>query len=176
MTVGPRWVAIGKVTRLHGVRGCVKVFPYGDSLERLQPGTQVHLGEVGREPLHALTLTSITRRNRFLVVCFAAIDSVAEAQTLVGRELGLPETLLPPTDENEYYHFQLLGLPVRTVRGTELGTLTSILDAGAHDVYGVTDAADREVLLPALADVVLEVNLKDGFVLVDPPEGLLDDL
>lgn len=176
MTAGPRWVAIGKITRLHGVRGCLKVYPYGDSLERLGPGAQVYLGELGREPARALTLAGVSRRKRFLVVCFAAIDSVAGAQTLVGRELGLPETLLPPTDDNEYYHFQLLGLRVRTVRGVELGTLTSILDTGPHDVYGVTDAAGREVLLPALADVVLEVNLEDGFVLVDPPEGLLDDL
>lgn len=176
MTELSRRVAIGKVTRTHGVRGCVKIFPYGETLHQLQAGAEVYVSAAAGGASRPLAIASIGRHKRLLLVCFESIRSLAEAQALVGCEIELPESLLPPTEPDEYYHFQLLGLLVRTTAGHELGILTSILDTGPHDVYVVTDDRGRETLLPAIAQVILEVNLRDQVLLVELPEGLVDDL
>lgn len=172
----PRWVAVGKVTRTHGVRGCVKVFPYGETLQQLQPGGQVFVATGAGGAPRPLTIASLGRHKRLLLICFDSIDSTDQAQALVGCDIQLPQTHLPPTEPDEYYHYQLLGLRVRSTDGRQLGTLTSILETGPHDVYVVTDENGRELLLPAVADVILEIDLKDRGMVVDPPQGLLDDL
>ena len=74
-------------------------------------------------------------------------------------------------EEGEYFHFQLLGLRVLTEEREELGQITEILETGSNDVY-VVSGAGGEVLIPALVDVVLEVRLDEGQMIVDLPDGL----
>ena len=73
----------------------------------------------------------------------------------------------------EYYHHQLIGLNVESDQGQELGTLTGILETGANDVYVVTDSAGKEILLPAIPPVILEVDMGGQRMLVHILEGLL---
>jgi 16S rRNA processing protein RimM len=80
---------------------------------------------------------------------------------------------LPELAEGEFYWCDLLGLKVVTDLGEFLGTLTDIIATGSNDVYVVKNDS-REYLIPALADVVLEVDLDEGKMVVSPPEGLLD--
>jgi 16S rRNA processing protein RimM len=80
---------------------------------------------------------------------------------------------LPELSEGEFYWCDLLGLTVKTDRGEILGLLTNIITTGSNDVYVVKDDK-RECLIPALDDVVLDINLDDGIMTVSPPEGLLD--
>jgi len=94
---------------------------------------------------------------------------------MVGKEVFVPEEALPPTAEGEYYYYQLIGLRVEGVDGRAFGVLRAILDTGSNDVY-VVKGDDREILIPAIAEVIREVDLQHGKMIVDPPEGLLDDL
>ena len=75
--------------------------------------------------------------------------------------------------DGEYYWCDLLGLRVVTVEGVELGTVAEIIDTGSNDVY-VVRSAEREYLIPALADVVVAIDLATRTMTVSPPEGLLD--
>jgi 16S rRNA processing protein RimM len=79
----------------------------------------------------------------------------------------------PPLPPGEYYWFQVLGLPVVNVAdGARLGYLDHIIPTPGHDVYVVVEG-EREVLLPAVEDVIVEINLEAGVIRVSPPEGLL---
>jgi 16S rRNA processing protein RimM len=97
-----------------------------------------------------------------------------EAQALAGSTLYVDSETLPPLEEGVYYGFQLIGLRVATVGGEELGRIEDILETGAHDVI-VVRGPRGEVLLPSVEQVVREVDLEQGRVIVDPPPGLLPE-
>ena len=85
--------------------------------------------------------------------------------------MTVPEQSVPPLPEGEYFHFQLLGLRVLTEEGEDLGRVCEILETGSNDVYIVANDSG-ELLLPALADVVREVQVSEGLMVVRLPEGL----
>ena len=172
---GSRLIPVGKIVKTHGLRGALKIFPYGETLGLQKPGAKLYAGSASDQRRRELTLVHGRSQGRHYVVQFAEFSEIAAAQGAVEEELFVPEDRLPPTSEGEYYHYQLLGLQVVTTTGRELGTLQGIIETGSNDVYVVANAAD-EILIPALAEVILEVDLQQGQMVIDPPEGLLDDL
>ncbi len=170
-----RLIPVGRIVRTHGVRGALKVHPYGETLAGKTPGFVIYVNRPGSELRISLTISSLRPQGRHLVIHFDEITTMDDAQALVGCDLLLPEDSLPSTQEGEYYHFQLLGLSVVTVGGKGLGILHSIIETPAHDVY-VVEREGKQVLVPAVEEVVLEVDLVKGEIIVDPPRGLIDDL
>jgi len=169
-------IPVGKIGRAHGVRGAVKIYPYGESLAEQQAGDRLYLqGSVAGGEEIALTILSIRPQGKLWIGQFHEITGIDEARKLVGEELFLPKDRLSPASEGEYYHYQLIGLKVATTQGSFLGILTAIIETGSNDVY-VVDRKGKEVLIPALVDVVVEVDLTHGQMIIDPPEGLIDDL
>ncbi|MFP5212885.1 MAG: ribosome maturation factor RimM [Acidobacteriota bacterium] len=170
----PRFVPVGKIVRTHGVKGGLKVFPYGDSMETLGAGTAFLLRPERTDVKAELTLQGVQRQGKLLLVRFGEITDMDGAQTVIGEELFLPEDRLPPVEEGEYYHYQLIGLSVETVGGMKVGVLRSIMESGASDIYVVDDGGGREVLIPAVEEVIREIDLERGIMVIDPPEGLIE--
>ena len=107
-------------------------------------------------------------------LALAGIDSRDRAEQLVGQEVLGDRRRFPPLPPGEYYWFQLLGLPVYDAgNGALLGHLQEILPTPGHDVYVVVEGR-REVLFPAVEEVIVEINLAEGFIRVAPPQGLLE--
>ncbi len=109
--------------------------------------------------------------NHELILWFTGFRDRGQAQRLTGLWLCVPQSEVPSAQEGEYFHYQLIGLKVRTVEGEDLGELAEILETGSNDVYVVT-GLDGEVLVPALSRVVLEIDIAAGLMVVDLPEGL----
>jgi 16S rRNA processing protein RimM len=172
---GPRLVPVGKIVRTHGLRGALKIFPYGETLGLQRPGAKFHLYSAPAKEELVLTLVSLRPQGRHYVAQFAEVPDVNAAQRVLEGEIFVPEECLPPTSEGEYYHYQLIGLRVETAAGREIGILRGIIETGSNDVY-VVDHSTKEILIPAIAEVVLEVDLQEGRMVIEPPEGLLDDL
>ncbi len=170
-----RLIPVGKFVKTHGLRGALKLFPYGETLALQKPGAKLHLHSAGGPGTVELTVVHLRTQGRHLIAQFAEIPDVDAAQGVVDREIFVPEECLPPTEEGEYYHYQLDGLRVETVAGKEIGILRGVIETGGHDVYVVVHTTG-EVLIPAIADVILEVDLRGGRMIIDPPDGLLDDL
>ncbi len=162
-------VPIGKVTRAHGIRGALKVFAYGETLDRMRVGERLFAKESGAR--RQLTLASLRAQNRVWIVEFEEIESRDQAESLTGREIFIESERLPDLPEGEFYQFQLIGLSVETREGRPLGTLSAILETGSNDVY-VVESGGREVLIPAIEEVVREVDLQNGKIVVELPEGL----
>ena len=108
-----------------------------------------------------------------VILWLAGVDTRNQAEALVGLAVAGDRLRFPALPEGEYYWFQVLGLPVINVAdGALLGYLDEIIPTPAHDVY-VVRAGEREVLLPAVEDVIIEINLEEGVLKASPPEGLL---
>ena len=172
---GPRLVPVGKIVRTHGLRGALKIFPYGETLGLQKPGAKFHLYSASGDKELALTLVSLRPQGRHCVVQFAEVPDIDAAQRVVEWEIVVPEECLAPTAEGEYYHYQLIGLRVETAAGKDMGVLRGIIETGGNDVYVVGHGA-TEILIPAIAEVILDVDLERGRMIIEPPEGLFDDL
>jgi 16S rRNA processing protein RimM len=156
-------VAVGRIGAPWGVHGDVKVLPLTDFPERFQPGASLWV----RGRRHEV------RRSRWtgglVYLGLSDIDSRDAAGELRGALLEVPEGDLTPLPEGQYYRFQIIGLEVYTPEGSSLGRVAEVLPTGSNDVY-VIRGGPRELLIPAIEDVVKEVDLKGGRLVVEPPE------
>ncbi|TAK14387.1 MAG: 16S rRNA processing protein RimM [Anaerolineae bacterium] len=166
---GPEFLLVGVVRRPHGVKGEVLLSVETDFPERLQPDTVLYVGEQ-HEP-H--TLTSRRGHNDGLLVRF---DDHARREDVDGwnnLNVYVRTDDRPPLPEGQYYLHQLLGLKVVTEDGATLGTVTEVLDTGANSVYVVNTPEGKEILLPAIPDVVLTVDVPGGIMTVRLMDGLV---
>ena len=162
-------VAVGKVVRTHGIRGALKVLPYGETLGEMEAGEK--LFSIEGKGQQQLTLASLNSQKRVLIVEFEEIGDMDQAQALTGKDLFIDKDRLPRLPAGEYYHFQLIGLLVETREGKPLGTLRTVLETGGNDVY-VVEMGGKELLIPVVEEVIGEVDLLNGKLIVDLPEGL----
>jgi 16S rRNA processing protein RimM len=131
----------------------------------------VKRSDEGYEPLKVV---QSRRHGSHHVVSFEGYESRNDAEGLRGAAFFLPEADLPVLPEGEYYSYQILGMDVHTTDGRYLGKVTKIFTAGEHDIYVVKDGKE-EVLIPAVDHVVVEIDLNEKRIIVDPIEGLLDE-
>lgn len=169
----PQLIPVGKITRAHGIRGAVKIYPYGESLAIQNAGIKLRLNKLSGLVHSELTVRRIRDQGRLLVAEFEELGSIDDAQQFVGQEVFLSEEQLPPIAEGEYYYYQLIGLSVETKEGKQIGTLRAILETGGNDVYSV-EHEGKEVLIPAIEEVICEIDLEQGRIVVELPEGLME--
>ncbi len=162
-------LAIGKIVKVHGLKGAMKVKSYVESNKILENLKKVRIGlDKGPEPF-AIKKTR-TAKNSFLVE-LAGVETAEAAEKLIGRELLIPPDQLESLPEGEYYWKDLIGLKVRTEAGEFLGEIEIVFATGSNDVY-VCRGKEREILLPATAEVVREIDLEKGEMIVRLLEGL----
>jgi 16S rRNA processing protein RimM len=165
-------IPVGKIFGTHGIKGLLKVHSYSGNLESLQSCGTVTV----KSPAGALTeygLKKVVPHAGKLMIGLTGLDDINLAEALVGSEICLMRSQFPEPEDDEYYWCDLIGLKVATTDGRELGTVTDIFETGSSDIYVVRDA-EREYLIPAIADVINSIDLKLGLILVTPLEGLLD--
>lgn len=160
-------VVVGVVTGIHGLRGEVSVQNRSDNPDRWTPG-----GSVFREDGSALTIAASRRHGRRLLVSFGGVSDRSSAEALRGTVLVVPESWLPDLAEGEYWAHQLEGCEVRTVSGRALGAIREVIPNPANDLWVAVDDAGRETLVPALADLLIDVDVAARTILVDDVPGL----
>ena len=162
----PVFLVVGKLRRAHGFRGELLMEVFTDFPERLKPGKEVFLGD---QHVPA-KFKSVRAQGDYLLVSFRGIEDEKQAGELRNLQVLVRADALPELPEGVYYHHQLIGLIVRDESGKIFGKLDEVLQTGSNDVYVVRDADGREVLLPALENVIVSVDLEQRVVIVRPPE------
>jgi 16S rRNA processing protein RimM len=169
-----RLLPIGKITGAHGIKGTLKVFSYAESVASFKPGTPLYLRNTrGQES--RLTIRWVKPHSKTILLSLEGIIDRNQAQALSGSELFIDKKWLDALEEGTYYWADLMGLSVYNIEGDCLGRLSSVIRTGSNDVYVVTPAEgkkSREILIPALAWVVKEIDLDKKIMRVDLPEGL----
>ena len=162
---------VGVITTTHGVRGEVKVFPTTDEAERFLELDYVLL-DTGRE-LRKLEIQNVKFFKNLAILKSKGIDNINDIEMYKGRDLWIPREEGQELEEGEYYVADLIGMNVLLEDGTVFGTLKDVMETGANDVY-VIDTKDRgEVLLPAIRECILDVNVEESTMTVHLMKGLL---
>ena len=159
-------IIVGRIISVHGVAGFIKAQVISDVAHRFDAGQVLH---IRNEPYAIMSSTPIPTGQ--VILKFQGIDSITAAQGLLGELVTVPKELVPPLPEGEYFHFQLVGLRVFTEEGEDLGQLVEILETGSNDVY-IVSGDSGELLIPALAEVIREVQEAKGTMIVRLPPGL----
>lgn len=166
-------MAIGEIARVHGLRGEVRVTPLTDHPERFERVTDCVLWDATRDERETRRITTARRHGDTLLVTFAGCGSPEDARALVGRLIALPRADALPPPDGSFYPWQLEGARVTTEDGRHVGRVTGIERSGAQDLW-VVAGEGREHLIPAVPEIVLDVDVAAGRVVIRPPDGLLD--
>ncbi len=172
----PPWdemVVVGRIARVHGLRGNVVIDPQTDFPEsRFGPGSTVYRAGANGE-IAALRVTECRMHRGRPIVGFDGIESIDEAEPMAGAELRVPEASLEPLPPNSFYHHDLVGCRVETRAGDRIGTVERVEgDGGASRLAVATGSG--EVLIPLAADICVRVDVARKVVVIEPPEGLLE--
>ncbi|MYD64510.1 MAG: 16S rRNA processing protein RimM [Chloroflexi bacterium] len=151
-----------------GLRGHVKVTPLTSNPRRIQPGAVLLVRGEPREVL------DVRYPKGFPCVVFEGYEDATAANALRGTLIEIEEAELPDLGQDEYYVHDLVGLEVVSTEGERLGRLAEVLRTGANDVYIVRRKGERDLLIPAIGDVIAEVDLSGGRMVVELLPGLLD--
>lgn len=162
---------VGVITTTHGVRGEAKVYPTTDEPERFLELDYVLL-DTGRE-LRKLEIKNVKFFKNLVILKFKGVDNINDIEKYKGRDLWIPREEGQELEEDEYYIADLLGMSVVLEDGQEFGTLKDVMETGANDVYIIDSAEHGEVLLPAVKECILDVDLEKNVMTIHLMKGLI---
>jgi 16S rRNA processing protein RimM len=157
---------LGHINGVFGLKGEVRLFLYNPNTEMFEGagGDVVLVDEAGVRS--SVTLRSRSGAGKRILGRMAGVDTPEAAGKLVGVEIVLDAAALPEAADDEFYHHELIGLPVRTESGTVLGRLTSIFEGPDTDIWMVS-GPDAQSMIPAVRELIIGVDLEQGITVVD---------
>lgn len=168
-------VVVGRIGKAHGIRGDVTVEPRTDEPEkRFAVDAELLVQHDAHAPL---VVDDARDHSGRLLVRFRGVNDRNAAEALRGLILEAdvdPNEL--PDDDDEFYDHQLVGLSAQTKDGLELGTVTDVVHLPGHDLLAVHSELFGEVLVPFVQEIVTEVDVMNGIVIMDPPGGLFGEV
>ncbi|MFM8877310.1 MAG: ribosome maturation factor RimM [Anaerolineae bacterium] len=164
------YLAIGYLRRPHGVQGEIIMDLHTDFPDRIKSGRKVYIGE----KYESFTIGSARVHANGLLIKLRGFDSPETAGHFRNQWVYVKSSEVPALPEGQHYKHEMIGLTVMTDDGNKLGILNEVLETGANDVYVVIKENGKEVLLPAIPDVVIELNMDDRVMTVHIIDGLIE--
>jgi len=164
------YFVIGKIVNTQGIKGEVRVIPYTDDITRFELLDYIYIDKNGS--IKRYNIQNIRYHKQFVLLKIKGIDDMTAAQYLKNCEIKIESKDALPLKEDEYYIRDLYDIDVVTNNGEELGKITDIIFTGANDVYVVRDKYKKEILIPAIKDCILKVDLNNKKMTVKLLEGL----
>ena len=167
-----QFLRVGVISSTHGIRGEVKVYPTTDDPERFLDLDEVIL-DTGREH-KILEIEGVKFFKNQVILKFKGYDNINDIEKYLKKDLLVDREHAVELGDNENFIADLIDMEVVTDEGKVLGTLTDVIETGANDVYAVKTPEGKEILLPAIRDCILDVNVDEKRMTVHVMEGLLD--
>jgi 16S rRNA processing protein RimM len=164
----PEYLAVGFLRRPHGVHGEIIMDLHTDFPERLKPGRKLLVSEEHK----LMVVEGIREHQKGVIIKFNGINTPEEAGTLRNTWVYIKASDAPPLPKGQIYQHQLFGFQVVDENGNPLGELVEIIETGANNVYVIRDASGKEILLPAIPSVILELDADRRLMRVHLLEGL----
>ena len=165
-----QFLQVGVISSTHGIRGEVKVFPTTDDPARFKKLKKVLL-DTGKERLE-LEIQSVKFFKQFVIVKFRGIDNINDIEKYKGKSLMVPREDAVQLEEDEYYIADLIGMEEYT-DGGRFGTLKDVMETGANEVYIIDSDEHGEVLVPAIHDCILDVDVEKQTMKIRLMDGLI---
>ena len=163
---------VGVITRTHGIRGEVKVYPTTDSPLRFNEIEEVMLKNGPRK--ERLRIQEARYFKNLVILKFKGIDNINDIEKYKGAELYVDREHGDKLEEGEYYIADILGMKVYTEEGELLGEVRDVIETGANDVYAVKREGKKDLLIPAIKSCVLSIDVENEKMTVRLLDGLLD--
>ncbi|MDB5397727.1 MAG: rimM [Rhodospirillales bacterium] len=164
-------ICVGQILGAHGVRGLVKLASFTEDPEAIS-----HYGDLTDQAGTRTFPVELVGSNKgHWIARIDKVDDRDAAQALGGTRLFVDRAALPPPDEDEFYHADLIGLRAELADGTVLGTVAAMHNFGAGDIVELALPSGKRPLLPFDRETVPEIDPAAGRIVVDPPPGLLDE-
>lgn len=163
---------VGVISSTHGVRGEVKVFPTTDDVKRFKRLKEVIL-DTGKEEL-ILEIEGVKFFKQFVILKFKEFDNINDIEKYKGKSLYVTRANAVRLRKDEYFIADLQGLKVVDEEDKEFGVLRDVMETGANDVYIIDMPDGREVLIPAIKECILDVDMEAGVMKIHVMDGLLD--
>jgi 16S rRNA processing protein RimM len=163
-------IEIARISGPHGLKGKIKIIPFGDSFKSFLSYSHLIIGNNG-SPVEIL---SAQDRRSFYIIELAGFTNISQVEPLKGETLFIKREQLEEPADDEYYWRDLMGLRVIDTQGAVLGEIVDIFSTGSNDVYVVDKS--KQYYIPATKDVIKEISLEKGCITIDASllEGLLD--
>ena len=160
-------IHVGKIVNAVALKGEVKVYTYSNP-ERYEEIKEIY---VENKPYK---IEKVRFQGNTVILKLSGIDDRNAAESCKGKEIYIAESELPALPEDTYYIRDLIGMDVVTEDGEKLGTLMDILQNTAQDVYEVRRESGKDILIPGVAEFILDIDVKERKITVKLPDGLLD--
>lgn len=162
---------VGVITQTHGIRGEVKVFPTTDDAARFRDLKHVLL-DTGKETL-PLEIENVKFFKQFVILKFKGFDNINDVEGYKRCPLLVERSEAVPLEEDEYFITDMIGMQVSTDSGEDFGILKDVLTTGANDVYVIDRPLEGEVLIPAIKECILDVDIPGRKMTVHVMKGLV---
>ena len=163
---------VGIITSTHGLKGQVKVFPTTDDRDRFLDLDKV-LIQTRDGDLVTVTVDRCSFFKQFVILGFEGINDINDVEKYRRCPIMVTREDAVPLEEDEYFIADLIGLTLVDDTGVTIGTLVDVIETGANDVYEVRTEDGGTILLPAIKDCILDVDLEEGIILVHILKGLM---
>ena len=163
---------VGVITQTHGIRGEVKVFPTTDDVNRFKKLKETIL-DTGKEKI-TLEVEGVKFFKQFVILKFKGFDNINDIEKYKGKSLYVTRQNAVKLKKNEYFIADLIDVAVYNEDDTLLGTLTDVLETGANDVYEIKTTDGKEILIPAIKECILSVDIEGRKMVVHLLDGLID--
>lgn len=171
----PKYLEVGKIVNTHGIKGEVRVQSVTDFPdERYAKGAELVI-ERGKNDFIPVVIASHRVHKSFDLLTFEGYPTINEVEQFKNSKLMVDESLIPALGENEYHVNQIIGSKVVDESNVEIGTLKEVLSLPANDVWVVERKGKKDLLLPYIEAVILDVNIEEQMIVAHVLEGLDDD-
>jgi 16S rRNA processing protein RimM len=164
-------VPLGEIVATHGLLGWLKLNPFNPETKALATDVEVFLDQSGNQSVHELE-ASKPHKHQWLIK-LRDLNSIDAAESYIGSTVSVAETALEVLAPGQYYHYQVIGFEVFAVSGERIGTIASTMPTAGGELYLVTGPT-KEHLIPAVKEIIENVDFTERKMTINPPAGLLD--
>lgn len=166
-------VLVGKVVKAHGIKGEIKALPFSGFPDDFKSYPKVIIADqsIGKREFYRVIRSR--SQKKFAIIELKGLANRNDSEELCGSEIWIERRYLPEPGPGEYYWQDMKGLRVVTEEGRELGTVTSLMATPGHDILVIT-SLDREYLLPATDELIVDIDEEAGTLIISPTPGLLE--
>ncbi len=165
-------IKIGMITSPHGIKGNVKIYPYTDILERFNELDWVYI-DYNKET-SKLYIKNVFFKKNMVIAKFIGIDSREDAERLKNALVLIDKDNARELPNDTYLISDIIGITVKTEDNNIIGIIKDVISTGSNDVYVIEDDFHKEILIPAIKDVIYKVDVKNGCMIIRLMEGLID--
>lgn len=162
---------VGQIVNTFGIKGMVKVMPFTDDIRRFDKLDKVYIEK--NKSKKEYKIEEVKYHKNIVLIKFEGIDKIEQAEELRNSYLTVSRDSVEELEEGRYYIVDLLGLDVYTDEQVLLGTLDDIFNTGSNDIYVVKNKEGKQILLPAIEDVIKQVDLENKKIIVHLLPGLV---